>query len=82
MTKPTYYCDGSVRGHCGHKHRTVETAIACLERDSQGCKSQGGYSDRSVYRSDGVWIGTEFDHDGKCVISQETEQAAEHLSRI
>ena len=45
----TYYTTaGSVRGCCGHKHRTLETAEACRERDQQGCVSQGGYSDRLI----------------------------------
>ena len=39
---------GSVRGTCGHKHRTIEAALACIYRDSVGCTRQGGYSDRHV----------------------------------
>jgi len=43
----TYYTtSGSVRGQCGHHHRTREAAERCLERDRRGCRSQGGYSDR------------------------------------
>ncbi len=49
----TYTTDGSVRGTCGHKHRTVEAAYKCLEEDQQGCESQGGYSDRHVEQTDG-----------------------------
>ena len=40
--------EGPVRGSCGHMHRTEEAALACLDRDSRGCASQGGYSDRRV----------------------------------
>jgi len=41
---------GSVRGGCGHRHRTITGAARCLERDRSGCRSQGGYSDRSIVR--------------------------------
>lgn len=45
----TYYTTrGSVRGSCGHKHRSIDTAAKCVKRDMGGCKGQGGYSDRSV----------------------------------
>lgn len=49
-----YTTDGSVRGCCGHKHRSIATAQRCVDRDSDGCASQGGYSDRSVVRYDGT----------------------------
>ena len=49
----TYTTRGSVRGCCGHNHRTIETAQKCLDRDQSGCASQGGYSDRSVYAVEG-----------------------------
>ena len=41
---------GSVRGDCGHVHRTLDAAIACLERDRRQCSRLGGgaYSDRHV----------------------------------
>lgn len=39
---------GSVRGCCGHRHETRQAADKCLAKDQAGCKSQGGYSDRSV----------------------------------
>lgn len=39
---------GSVRGGCGHRHKTLRTALECIDRDSAGCRSQGGYSDRAV----------------------------------
>lgn len=45
-----------VRGCCGHHHRTVDSALACMDRDTEICQRQGGYSDRSrVVRSDGRW---------------------------
>jgi len=50
----TYYTtNGSVRGCCGHKHRSVYTAAECKWRDQRGCKVQGGYSDREGVRGDG-----------------------------
>ena len=46
-----------VRGCCGHQHKTVDAALACMDRDTAACKRQGGYSDRSrIVRSDGAWI--------------------------
>jgi hypothetical protein len=49
----TYECSGSVRGSCGHAHRTLSGAVACRSRDHRGCARQGGYSDRRVVRTDG-----------------------------
>lgn len=55
MAKRVYYTtDGDIRGCCGHKHRSIDTAIRCLTADSDGCASQGGYSDRTVVRHDGT----------------------------
>ena len=55
---PEYYTtDGSVRGSCGHKHKSPRTAQECLERDNRGCRRQCGptaYSDRAIVRSDGL----------------------------
>lgn len=45
-----YITRGSVRGSCGHKHRSIETAAKCVKRDMGSCNSQGGYSDRYVYK--------------------------------
>lgn len=57
MTTPekpiTYTCRGSVRGSCGHAHRSAATALRCCQRDQAGCERQGGYSDRVVVRTDG-----------------------------
>jgi len=49
----TYTTKGAVRGCCGHAHRSLDTALRCLARDRAGCRSQGGYSDRSIEDSDG-----------------------------
>ena len=55
MDKATtrYTTEGSVRGSCGHRHRTLDAARACLRRDENGCASQGGYSDRVITDADG-----------------------------
>ena len=45
-----YTTTGSVRGSCGHKHRSRELARACIARDHRGCEAQGGYSDRRVVK--------------------------------
>jgi hypothetical protein len=52
-----YIVYGSVRGLVS-EHRTLSAADKSLARDQAGCKSQGGYSDASVYHwsdSDG-WV--------------------------
>lgn len=48
-----YTTKGSVRGCCGHKHRSLKTAFICITKDTNGCNSQGGYSDRYIQRLDG-----------------------------
>lgn len=50
-----YTTRGSVRGTCGHKHKTIEAAVKCQTRDAVRCGSLGGgaYSDRIVVRTDG-----------------------------
>jgi len=49
-----YTTIGSVRGCCGHKHRSLTAAERCRQRDANGCGSQGGYSDREVVHVDGT----------------------------
>ena len=50
-----YIVYGSVRGLVS-EHRTQSGAETSLSRDQSGCRSQGGYSDASVYEwSDGGW---------------------------
>lgn len=44
---------GSVRGGCGHLHRTREGAEKCLARDRRLCRMLGGVSDRTLRRIDG-----------------------------
>jgi len=50
-----YRAFGSVRGACGHAHRTLAGAHACAARDGRACSSLrgGAYSDRYVQASDG-----------------------------
>jgi hypothetical protein len=44
----TYKLIGSVRGSCGHTHRTLKAAAKCLVADQRYCEIRGGYSDRSL----------------------------------
>ena len=53
-TVTSYTTVGSVRGGCGHQHRTIQRAVECIALDHAGCKSQGGYSDRQVRYGDGT----------------------------
>lgn len=62
MKKVSYTTTGSVRGCCGHKHRTIASAVKCVHADSVGCARQGGYSDRYVIRHDGSELSAE-EHD-------------------
>ena len=48
MNKRAYTTYGSVRGSCGHKHRTIASAVVCLTKDRKVCRRYGGYSDRRV----------------------------------
>jgi hypothetical protein len=48
MTTTTYTTRGSVRGCCGHHHRTVSAAVRCLQVDQSCCRTLRGYSDRTV----------------------------------
>lgn len=45
---PRYTTSGSVRGGCGHRHRSLRTAEACLAADRRDCERARGYSDRRV----------------------------------
>lgn len=46
-----YTTKGSVRGQCGHMHRTIDSADRCAAKDRRDCAGLGGgaYSDREVY---------------------------------
>lgn len=50
-----YEARGSVRGSCGHGHRTIKAAEECAMRDRLACAKLGGgaYSDRIVCRVGG-----------------------------
>jgi hypothetical protein len=53
----SYTAEGSVRGSCGHNHRTIKAAFDCCAKDQRAVKrgnpGGGSYSDRDVARSDG-----------------------------
>lgn len=46
--KEYYTTWGPDRQDCGHRHKKIEQAIACLRTDMRGCRKQGGYSDRQI----------------------------------
>jgi hypothetical protein len=50
MTTTTYTTRGSVRGSCGHQHRTMAAALSCLQKDNRCCTARvgRGYSDRQI----------------------------------
>ena len=45
-----YTTDGSLRGRCGHQHKTIEKAAQCLDDDEAWCRAQGadGHTDRRI----------------------------------
>jgi hypothetical protein len=70
-TRIVYSTYGSVRGCCGHRHQSMGAAEKCLAHDQAGCRSQGGYSDRSIvlvgddgylYRDMGQMAAEDGDH--------------------
>ena len=53
----TYTTIGSVRGECGHRHKSIATAVRCIDKDDRGCKRSCGsdaYSDRVVRYTGGA----------------------------
>lgn len=51
---PTVYTTtGPVRGSCGHRHRSIKAARACLDADAHDCQRAGGYSDRAIRAVEG-----------------------------
>lgn len=44
---------GTVRGSCGHNHKTIQAAYNCLRKDQKDVNSLGGgaYSDRIIVRA-------------------------------
>jgi hypothetical protein len=72
MTTLGYYCDGPVRGHCGHKHRTIEAATRCLVKDIRRCIRVAEHSDRHIYHEDGASLTT----------SEEQEKATIHRAMM
>jgi hypothetical protein len=59
VSRYTYEAVGSVRGGCGHAHRSPYAAHGCALEDRRACASLPGgnaYSDRLVRRSDGAWM--------------------------
>ena len=65
---------GSVRGDCGHMHRTIRGAAECVLRDRRACRRLPGgasYSDRVVVA---MW--------GTPAVAQIVEPSAEQADEI
>jgi len=54
-----YTTNGSIRGSCGHRHRTIKAAVRCLAAERRRCNRARGYSDREVIRVDGAALNHE-----------------------
>jgi hypothetical protein len=76
-TKLHFYCEGPVRGNCGHKHTTRTGALRCLKDDMRSCNKQGGYSDRSAYDNQGNRYVEAEDWNDKDILVSEEEYAEE-----
>lgn len=79
----TYEARGHVRGPCGHRHRTLEAARACAERDRKACAALGGgaYSDRSVYEVETGRLVPDVDEDDDLDDELEPEPAPRRRGR-
>jgi hypothetical protein len=44
---------GPLRGACGHKHKNLESAAACLDEDEALCVVRGGHTDREIFVLEG-----------------------------
>jgi len=62
---------GSVRGSCGHKHKSEHAAAACIAADQRACARQGGYSDRVAVERRPRFDAGEYvhAHDGRYVVA-------------
>ena len=68
----TYFTSiGSVRGSCGHKHKSEDAAEACIAADQRACARQGGYSDRVAVERRPRFDAHPFvhAHDGRYVVA-------------
>lgn len=45
---PRYTTEGALRGKCGHKHKSIDGAIDCLDADEAVCLTRGGHTDRKI----------------------------------
>lgn len=54
MGSKYYVAEGSVRGECGHRHKSASAAYRCACKDANDCSRLAGnaYSDRSVWGYD------------------------------
>lgn len=45
-----YTTDGPLRRRCGHQHKTLQSAVRCLEEDDAWCRDRGGggHTDRRI----------------------------------
>lgn len=45
-----YTTIGPLRGRCGHQHKTIESAVKCLDEDEAWCRERGvgGHTDRRI----------------------------------
>ena len=43
-----YTLEGILRGPCGHKHRALDSAVACWAEDEAICLARGGHTDRRI----------------------------------
>lgn len=48
-----YTTTSAKRGECGHRHRSIASALRCLEKDEASARARGETSDRRILADDG-----------------------------
>ena len=77
-----YITSGSVRGSCGHRHRTEAAAQACCERDQAGIRHAYPSTFPTQAYSDRVVIAVHEDGSETCPVREreDEERDAEYVA--
>lgn len=44
-----YTTEGPRRGRCGHQHKSIPSALECLDADEAWCQQRGQHTDRRIF---------------------------------
>ena len=67
--RPLFHAYGPIRGGCGHRHLTIDTARECVTADMRHCGVHGGYTDRYVAPLNAA---------AEAMLDPDTERAIDH----